>query len=62
MARGGAEMEERAEVMTDNQWDALVSAMIKIARRCKTAEEVVKELRGLLIKKKFEDDEEKPGD
>ena len=47
-------MEERVEGMTDNQWDALVLAIIKIARRCKTSEEVVKELRGLLIKKKDE--------
>ena len=40
-----------AEVMTDNQWDAVVLAMIAIAKRCTNKDEVVAELKKLLIKK-----------
>ena len=48
-------MEERAEVMTDNQWDALVRAMMKVSSKCETGKEVVRELYDLLIKKQEDD-------
>ena len=55
-------MEEKEDVMTDNQWDALIIAMMKIARRCKTADEVFEELRGMLIKKEYPEPQKKPED
>ena len=48
-------MEERLDIMTDNQWDAIIRSMMKVANNCRTGKDVVKELYDLLIKKQDED-------
>ena len=41
-------MEERVEVMTDNQYYGILKMMLAILRRCKTIEEAVAEVVNLL--------------
>ena len=41
-------MEERAEIMTDNQWFGMLRMVMKILKRCKTIEEATTEIADLL--------------
>ena len=41
-------MEERVEVMTDNQWFGMLRMVIKILKRCNTVEEAIAEIADLL--------------
>ena len=48
-------MEERMDVMTDNQWDGMIKMFMMIAKRCKSTDEVLSELRMLVRDKKEAD-------
>jgi uncharacterized protein Yka (UPF0111/DUF47 family) len=48
-------MEEKAEVMTDNQWDGMLKMVMKIIGNCKTTENALDELRDLFRDKKDAD-------
>ena len=48
-------MEERAKVMTDNQWDGMLKMVMKIIGNCKTTENAIDELRDLFCDKKDAD-------
>ena len=41
-------MEERVEVMTDNQWFGMLRMVMKILKRCKTVDEAIAEIADLL--------------
>ena len=41
-------MEERVEVMTDNQWFGMLRMVMKILKRCDTVEEAIAEIADLL--------------
>ena len=41
-------MEERADVMTDNQWFGMLRMVMKILKRCKTIDEATEEIADLL--------------
>ena len=49
-------MEERMDAMTDNQWDGMIKMFMMIAKRCKSTDEVLSELR-MLVRDKKEADE-----
>ena len=58
-------MEERMEVMTNEQWFGVLRMVVKIIKRCSTTEEAVGEIEDLLqgdkiYREKFQN--EKPGD
>ena len=40
-------MEERADVMTDNQWDNMIKMFAMIVQNCKSTEEVLLKLKAL---------------
>jgi len=48
-------MEERVEVMTDNQWDGMLKMVMKIIGNCGTTEGALDELRDLFRDKKEAD-------
>ena len=41
-------MEERVDVMTDNQWFGMLRMVMKILKRCNTVEEAIAEIADLL--------------
>ena len=41
-------MEERVEVMTNEQWFGVLRMVVKIIKRCQTTEEAVREIEDLL--------------
>ena len=45
-------MEERGDVMTDNQWDGMLKMVIMMLRRCKTKEQAIDELKVLVRDRK----------
>ena len=51
-------MEERVEVMTNEQWFGVLRMVVKIIKRCKTTEEAVREIEDLLRGDKSYRDEE----
>ena len=48
-------MEERVEVMTDNQWDGMLKMVMKIIGTCRTTDDALDDLGDLLRDKKDAD-------
>jgi hypothetical protein len=60
--RGKMQITERAEVMTDNQWDGIIKLVYLLLRKSKSKEEAMKELKLLMRdREKFEQELEKEG-
>ena len=41
------DMEERVDIMTDNQWDNMIKMVAMIVKNCKTTEQALSKLRML---------------
>jgi len=53
-------MEERIDIMTDNQWDGILKLVYLLLRKSKSKEEAMKELKLLMRdREKFEQELEK---
>ena len=41
-------MEERVEIMTDNQWFGMIKMLLALAKRCDSKEDIIRELENFL--------------